>query len=63
MGGIATGNDALEFILAGADAVSVGTAVFHDPAAVARVGLELADLLQARGFTALREAVSYAHRV
>ncbi len=62
MGGIATGNDALEFILAGADAVSVGTVVFHDPAAVARVGVELAELLAARGFGSVREAVSYAHR-
>ncbi len=62
MGGIATGNDALEFILAGANAVSVGTAVFHDPAAVARVGVELADLLAARGFGSVAQAVSYAHR-
>ncbi len=63
MGGIATGNDALEFILAGANAVSVGTAVFHDPAAVARVGVELEALLATRGFSSLRQAVSYAHRV
>lgn len=62
MGGIITGNDALEFILAGANAVSVGTAVFHDPAAVARVGEELQTLLQQRGFASLRDAVSYAHR-
>src|SRR5690606_20875950 len=33
VGGIASGLDALEFILAGASAVAVGTAVFHDPAA------------------------------
>lgn len=62
MGGIITGNDALEFILAGANAVSVGTAVFHDPAAVARVGEELQVLLEQRGFTSVREAVSFAHR-
>lgn len=62
MGGIATGHDALEFILAGANAVSVGTAVFHDPAAVARVGEELAALLAARGFGSVAQAVSYAHR-
>lgn len=62
MGGIATGNDALEFLLAGANAVSVGTAVFHDPAAPARIGIELADLLASRGLGSVREAVSYAHR-
>jgi dihydroorotate dehydrogenase (NAD+) catalytic subunit len=62
MGGIITGNDALEFILAGADAVSVGTAVFHDPAAPARVGQELAALLADRGFGSVRAAVGYAHR-
>ena len=62
MGGIITGNDALEFILAGANAVSVGTAAFHDPAAPARVGQELAELLAARGFASVADAVSYAHR-
>lgn len=62
MGGIATGNDALEFLLAGANAVSVGTVVFHDPAAPARIGLELTELLAERGLNSVREAVSYAHR-
>ena len=42
MGGIRTGLDALQFVLAGASAVSVGTAVFNDPSAVARVSRELA---------------------
>jgi dihydroorotate dehydrogenase (NAD+) catalytic subunit len=37
MGGIRTGLDALEFVLAGASAVSVGTATFNDPSAPARV--------------------------
>ncbi len=37
MGGIMTGEDALEFILAGATAVSVGTANFTDPAATMQV--------------------------
>ena len=43
-------------------AVSVGTAVFHDPSATARVHRELAAALAARGFSSLREAVGYAHR-
>lgn len=37
MGGIATGEDALEFIMAGATAVSVGTANFADPMAAMNV--------------------------
>jgi dihydroorotate dehydrogenase (NAD+) catalytic subunit len=62
MGGIRTGLDALQFVLAGASAVSVGTAVFNDPSACARVARELRDALAARGFSALREAVGHAHR-
>ena len=62
MGGIRTGNDALEFILAGANAVSVGTVVFHDPGAPMRIHGELQRALAARGFTSLAQAVSYAHR-
>jgi dihydroorotate dehydrogenase (NAD+) catalytic subunit len=62
MGGIRSGLDALQFVLAGASAVSVGTAVFNDPSAVARVHAELADALAARGFPALADAVGYAHR-
>ena len=62
MGGIRGGADAFEFILAGADAVSVGTVTFHDPSAPARVHAELAALAAERGFSRLRDAVSYAHR-
>ena len=62
MGGIRTGLDALQFVLAGATAVSVGTAVFNDPSAVARVHAELAAALAERGFTSLQEAVGHAHR-
>ena len=62
MGGIRTGLDALQFVLAGASAVSVGTAVFNDPSACDRVGRELRDALAARGFSSLREAVGHAHR-
>lgn len=62
MGGIRTGLDALQFVLAGASAVSVGTAVFNDPSAPARIHAELAAALIARGFASLSEAVGYAHR-
>jgi dihydroorotate dehydrogenase (NAD+) catalytic subunit len=62
MGGIRTGLDALEFVLAGASAVSVGTVTFHDPSAPLRVQNELAHALVERGFSSLSEAVGYAHR-
>lgn len=62
MGGIRTGLDALEFVLAGANAVSVGTSVFHDPSAPMRIHEELQRALLQRGFPSLSEAVSYAHR-
>jgi dihydroorotate dehydrogenase (NAD+) catalytic subunit len=62
MGGIRTGLDALQFVLAGASAVSVGTALFHDPSVLGRVHAELADALEQRGFASLREAVGYGHR-
>ncbi len=62
MGGVASGRDAFELVLAGASAVSVGTAVFHDPSAPVRVLGELADVLAARGFASLVEAVGFAHR-
>jgi dihydroorotate dehydrogenase (NAD+) catalytic subunit len=62
MGGIRTGLDALEFVLAGAAAVSVGTAVFGDPSAPMRVLTELEQALNERGFAAVADAVGFAHR-
>jgi dihydroorotate dehydrogenase (NAD+) catalytic subunit len=47
LGGIVTGEDAAEFLIAGASAVQVGTASFWDPAATARVAHELAGFLAA----------------
>ena len=62
MGGVASGRDALELILAGAKGVSVGTASFGDPAAIITIQNELKDLLKARGFSSVAQAVGYAHR-
>jgi dihydroorotate dehydrogenase (NAD+) catalytic subunit len=61
MGGIRSGLDALQFILAGASAVSVGTAVFGDPTAPMRILAELEQELDRRGFATLSEAVGKAH--
>ena len=62
MGGIRTGLDALEFVLAGASAVSVGTTTFGDPSAPLRVLAELAQALADRGFARFSDAVGLAHR-
>ena len=62
MGGVSSGRDALELILAGASGVSVGTASFGNPHAVVDIQNELRDLLIAKGFASLKSAIGYAHR-
>ena len=62
MGGVSNGRDALELILAGASAVSIGTANFGNPSATMLVKRELEELLISKGFSSLKEAVGYAHR-
>ena len=62
MGGVATGRDAFELVLAGASAVSIGTASFGNPAAALQVKNELADLLTQKGFNDFRDAIGFAHR-
>lgn len=62
MGGVRSGRDALELILAGASGVSVGTATFSNPKAIINVQNELRGLLMNKGFASFREAIGYAHR-
>ena len=62
MGGVASGRDALELILAGASGVSVGTASFGNPNAIIQIQNELRELLSARGFATLQQAIGFAHR-
>ena len=61
MGGVVTGRDAFELVLAGANAVSVGTATFGNPMAAISIRNELEKLCMARGFTSFADAVGYAH--
>ncbi len=61
MGGIRTGHDALEFIAAGASAVSIGTVVFGDPSAPWRIANELGQELATRGYEKLTDAIGAAH--
>ena len=62
MGGVASGKDAFEMILAGASGVSIGTANFSDPSAPHRIQNELKEILLTKGFNSMKEAVGYAHR-
>lgn len=62
MGGISSGADAFEFILAGASAVQVGTSIFNDPSSPIRVAHELQQLLGDREFQRVEDAVGHAHR-
>jgi dihydroorotate dehydrogenase (NAD+) catalytic subunit len=62
IGGIRTGLDALEFILAGASGIQVGTVVFHDPGAPSRVSRELREALAARGIDRVADVIGLGHR-
>ena len=57
MGGIASAEDAIEFILAGASAVSVGTANFHNPAATMEVIDGIEAYMKKNGFENVADMV------
>jgi dihydroorotate dehydrogenase (NAD+) catalytic subunit len=53
-GGICSATDALEFIIAGATAVGVGTALFYDPFACKRINEGIAAYLREHGFDSVQ---------
>jgi len=61
MGGIETGRDALEFMMAGATAVSIGTANFRDPLVPIKVAEAILAESQRRGFASVRSLVGLAN--
>jgi dihydroorotate dehydrogenase (NAD+) catalytic subunit len=61
VGGVRTGDDAVQLVAAGASAIQVGTATFNDPTAPVRVNRELAAALQDKGFARFSDAVGIAH--
>jgi dihydroorotate dehydrogenase (NAD+) catalytic subunit len=61
MGGIRSGIDALEFVAAGARHVAVGTTLFADPEAPARIRMELHAAARERGWSAYEDAYAAAH--
>ena len=57
LGGIASGTDAAEFLIAGATAVEVGTATFWDPSSPLRIARELGKFLRNEGVGSVRDLV------
>jgi dihydroorotate dehydrogenase (NAD+) catalytic subunit len=62
MGGIMNASDALEFILAGASAVQVGTASFIDPQASIKILEGIEEYLILKGFSDISEIIGYINR-
>ncbi len=60
-GGVRTGRDALELLLAGASAIAVGTEIMHDPSACSRVLRELEEELAALGADRVSDVIGQAH--
>ena len=59
-GGVTSANDALEFLMAGASAVQVGTATFADPEAPLRVITGLAEHVRSKGLGSIRDVIGAA---
>jgi len=59
-GGVTNANDALEFLMAGASAVQVGTATFADPTAPLTVIEGLAAYVRAQGLASIRDIIGAA---
>jgi dihydroorotate dehydrogenase (NAD+) catalytic subunit len=62
-GGICSANDALEFLIAGATAVGVGTALFYDPLVCPKINAGIAEYLARHGMRSVTELIgtSSAH--
>lgn len=61
-GGITTAEDALEFIMAGASAVEVGTATFQDPAAAINITQGMADYMEREGIPDMAAIIGCAQQ-
>ena len=57
MGGIQYWQDAVEFLLAGASGLAVGTALFVDPAACVKIAQGVGDYLTQQGYRSIREII------
>jgi dihydroorotate dehydrogenase (NAD+) catalytic subunit len=61
MGGIASAEDAIEMILAGATAVSIGTANFNDPKVSEKVAFGIEDYMKKYNVADIRELIGAVH--
>lgn len=61
MGGIESAEDVLEFLLAGANAIAVGTANFRNPFVCSEIIKELPNVLEVYGFSTVEEAIGKGH--
>ncbi len=57
LGGICSATDAIEFLLAGASAIQIGTANFIDPSISEKVVDGIADYLERHGFSSVQEII------
>ena len=62
VGGIMSVSDALEFLLAGASAIQIGTASFIDPQAAVNIVKGIEDFLDRKGFSDIKQIIGYINR-
>jgi len=62
IGGIMNTNDALEFILAGASAIQVGTASFVDPQTSVKILEGIETYMSLKGFSDIADLVGYINK-
>jgi dihydroorotate dehydrogenase (NAD+) catalytic subunit len=62
IGGIMTASDAVEFFLAGADAIEVGTASFIDPLSSVRILEGIENYLSEKGFNDIHDIIGFINR-
>ena len=62
LGGIMTGTDAIEFMMAGAQAVQVGTATMVDPTAISRITREMSEYVEQYNLNSITDIVGAVHQ-
>ena len=62
LGGIMSGTDAIEFMMAGAQAVQVGTATMVDPTSISRIAREMGDYVEQYNLNSITDIVGAVHQ-
>ena len=58
-----TGTDAIEFMMAGAQAVQVGTATMVDPTAISRIARKMSEYVEQYNLNSITDIVGAVHQV